>query len=747
MTPTEIRLRLRALGYHPIPTEGKEPHMPEWQKKLDANDDEIRLWEHLHPYATNTGVLTRYTPLFDADLLLKECADAIEAMARNFFEERGEVLTRTGQAPKRGLVFRTDKPFGKLSVVFETPDGAPSQRLEFLCDGQQFVAFGKHPKTGQPYQWFKRELTDVPHNELPCINEADARELMERATKIALDYGYRVKDDGKATGNGTARPKRKPGEPQTFFQQVNAHSLEFVQEWAKALFPKARYQKGTGAWRVTSKDLGRSLEEDLSLYPDGIWDWGLERPYTPIDLVREYRNLEVLPAALWLCEQMRVQPFMLGYVEAKPKAAPAAPKPTSQPVPDTDWLSKCHRSTTGKPVATLHNAMLALRMDPALVDCFARDEMFCGPMLKAPIPDSRIASKPPRPLTDDDAAALQEWLQQNGLRNIGKDIVHQAIDLCARERAFHPVRNYLDAQVWDRKPRAKHFLTTYLGAKDTPYTQGIGDKFLISMVARIYHPGCKADHMIVIEGPQGALKSTMCSVLAGEWFSDGLPDVSDSKEASQHLRGKWLIEVAEMHAMGKAEASLLKSFITRTTERYRPSYGRKEVIEPRQCIFIGTTNKDLYLRDETGGRRFWPVKCGTINIAALVRDRDQLFAEAVHLYRNGSPWWPDKKFEQDAIIPEQEKRYEGDVWEPIVRKYVTGKPKVTLLEVAVHALKFEIEPPHYAEGEDRPARGTPIARLGTADQRRLTAIMVTLGWQPKRDMHGRWWEAPKKVAS
>jgi predicted P-loop ATPase len=385
---------------------------------------------------------------------------------------------------------------------------------------------------------------------------------------------------------------------------------------------------------------------------------------------------------------------------------------------ERDFLSDAQRDARGALVPNLANALHMLRNAPLIYDVFAFDEMLRAPLLTRPLPLRGTDEMPnatedlPREVRDTDVTQLQEWLQLKGLQKIGRDPVHQAVDLRAREMSFHPVREYLDSLDWDGVPRLETWLSFYLKGEPSPYAEGIGRMFFVAMVARIFEPGCKMDYMLVLESPQGNRKSTTCAILGGEWFSDCLPDVREGKEVAQHLRGKWLVEVAEMSALSKAENAALKAFLTRTTERYRPPFGRKEVIEPRQCVFIGTTNKTAYLRDETGGRRYWPVRVGLADTDALARDRHQLFAEAVHLYRAGAKWWPDSEFERRHIKPEQEARFETDAWEELIAEFLHPRQSsVTVGEIATQCLAME------------------RARIGTADRNRITNVLERLGWR------------------
>jgi len=394
------------------------------------------------------------------------------------------------------------------------------------------------------------------------------------------------------------------------------------------------------------------------------------------------------------------------------------------------WKSACLVGPKGGLMANIHNALMAVRCDPDLRECYAYDEM-----QRTIVVVREIGSIDPicRRVIEADYVDLVEWLQANGgMGGMGLDTARAALDRRAHERAFHPVIDYLNAVQWDGVPRLGVWLSSYLGAELNETNAHIGRMFLTAMIARVVQPGCKADHMIVLEGPQGVLKSSACSVLAGEWFSDHLPDVTSGKEASSHLRGKWLIEVAEMHAFSRAEATRLKSFISRQVEQYRPAFGRVEVYEPRQCVFVGTTNEDQYLRDATGGRRFWPVKTGVsgrIQIELLAQYRDQLFAEAMDNFNNGGTWWPDAQFERELLKPIQAARYAGDIWEDRIDQYLAGKTRVTVNDIAREGLF--IEP----------------AQMRQEHNVRIANILRERGWVARRSTKARWWELLPSQAS
>ncbi len=391
------------------------------------------------------------------------------------------------------------------------------------------------------------------------------------------------------------------------------------------------------------------------------------------------------------------------------------------PIP---WLEKCCRE--GKRIVpNLASAMAALRHAREITYCFAFDEMANTAVVLDELPaspDSIESSAPlPHPVGEAEVSQLQEWLQWQGLPRIARDTLHHAVELRALERRFHPVRDYLNALEWDGTKRVEKWLSYYLGAEPSPYVGAVGRMFLVAMVARVMRPGCQADYLLVFDGPQGTGKSSACRILGGEWFSNNLPHLENGKDAAQHLRGRWLVVIEELASLGKAEADSIKHFVTRSHERYRPPYAAKEVTEARQCVFIGTTNRSAYLRDETGGRRFWPVKTGAIDLVALEHDRDQLFAEALELYDAGVAWWPDAEFEREHIVPEQEDRYEADAWEPIVKAYIAERSRVMVSEVAREALFID------------------LGRIGTGEQRRVAAILQRLGWVSFRSNGVRWY--------
>ena len=340
------------------------------------------------------------------------------------------------------------------------------------------------------------------------------------------------------------------------------------------------------------------------------------------------------------------------------------------PIPKPAWFRRLRLDLAGAPERNEANVIVALTSDPAFAGVLAFDEFGQEIVVRQPLPWDSARPFLPRPWEDADDIRTAEWLQLRGI-NVAPVVVSRAVGAVARELRIHPVRDWLDTLKWDGTPRIETWTSAYLGAEPTAFNHTIGALWLISAVARIYRPGVKADHMLILEGPQGARKSTAIKVLAGEdWFTDELPELG-SKDAALHMQGVWIVEIAELDAIGRAEVSRIKAFLTRTTDRFRPPYGRYTVEVPRQCVFAGTVNPDTYLRDETGNRRFWPLRCGTIDIAVLARDRDQLWAEAVHRFRAGAIWWIEDPALLAEAREEQDRRYQSDAWDDLIEHWLT----------------------------------------------------------------------------
>lgn len=387
------------------------------------------------------------------------------------------------------------------------------------------------------------------------------------------------------------------------------------------------------------------------------------------------------------------------------------------------WLNKLSRSKRGL-LKLSRNAELILIHDDRWKGVIAWDDFRQTIVFRQPPPwDPDIAPAVPHgELTDSDVIRLQGWLSRHHGLHLGREVTAGALLVAAEHTSGHEVRDYLRGLVWDGGSRVEAWASRYLGAEDSAYTRLVSRYYLTSAVARIMEPGCKVDTMIVLEGPQGARKSTALKTLFGpEWFSDTPLDL-ESKDRFVALRGCWGAEWAELDAMRKSDIARIKSFLSSSRDRYRPPYGRGLVDVPRQCVFAGTTNPDAYLRDPTGNRRFWPIRCGGVDVEALAADRDQIWAEAVQIYKGHSRgdcecrWWPEGD-EVAMLRGEQDERIEPDPWDDIVTDWLTGRlahAYVTTADILGSALDIE------------PGKRT------RADEGRVGAILGRLGWARER---------------
>lgn len=328
---------------------------------------------------------------------------------------------------------------------------------------------------------------------------------------------------------------------------------------------------------------------------------------------------------------------------------------------------------------------------------------------------------------DDDDDELDLWLSKEYDIRAGKDVCGRAAGLVGRRNSYHPVRDWLDTLVWDGSKRLDTWLTKYLGAivpdgdvRSPDYYAKAGAWWLISAIARIYRPGCQADHVLLLEGQQGIGKSSALRILFRQHFSDTPLRIGD-KDSYGNLRGVWCYELAELDSLNRAETSASKAFFTSTRDKYRPPYGKRDVISPRQVVFAGTVNHDQYLRDSTGNRRYWPVRCGVMRLRgvdALEADVDQLFAEAKARFDAGDLWYPVEDSDKELFGEQQAQRELGDVYEALIEEGVKGRSDISM--VAIFKDILDTEP----------------SKMTRAEQIRVGEAMRRLGWKKKRQGSG-----------
>lgn len=419
---------------------------------------------------------------------------------------------------------------------------------------------------------------------------------------------------------------------------------------------------------------------------------------------------------------------------------------------NVEWLTQLTTTKGGEYEETINNMLIILKNDPNLKGIGARNLFSDRNEVHRKLPWNRNGDY----WTDIDDAGLRNYMEK--IYNLqGRQKLTDALALVFEERAYHPVKVYLDKLKWDGKPRLETLFVEYLGAEDNPYIRAITRKTLVAAVSRIYHPGCKFDYMLTIIGKQGIGKSLIVKKLGMQWFSDTVTDIK-GKEAYEALDGVWIMEMGELAALKKAEREAIKGYISKQEDTYRKAFARNVTVNKRQCIFVGTTNDTEFLNDSTGGRRFWIVETDASKRTKTVWDDlsqqevDQIWAEALYYYHDGENiMYMDKNISEHATMVQaqhsQHNTYIGVVLEFLKAELPVDWDNKSLLErrqwINANDDFRENEDPLLIERTKVSAievwceaLGKDIAQLTNATARQINEAIESLeGW--KRDKYPR----------
>lgn len=366
-----------------------------------------------------------------------------------------------------------------------------------------------------------------------------------------------------------------------------------------------------------------------------------------------------------------------------------------------EWKADLEYTKSGKLQCTIGNIILVLENDPALKGHIVRD-LFAG--IDAVV-DGLPWNKQATQWTDNDDANLRVWLEKN-YDITGKEKIADAMTAVLTRHSFHPIRDYLNGLVWDNTPRLERLIIDYIGAEDTELNRTMTRKHFTAAVTRVFRPGCKYDYCLIMTGAEGAGKSTLLDKMGGQWFNDSIT-TTEGKDGMDQLRRAWIVEMGELASIKRSDVEGVKAYLSKRVDIYRAAYARRTAEHPRQCVFCGTTNEAFFLKGDNGNRRFWVIAVDPALRkysnwqAALVRDRDQLWAEAVAYYHQGEKLYLDDTLEAQAR--KRQEAYNDDSDDPVVsmlHKYLDTKLPVdwTTRDIADRRRYLRSPDPLDAEG-------------------------------------------------
>jgi len=671
MTPIERALAWARAGYPvlPVDPERRRPRIKAWPTGATCDENQIRMWWARWPDA----VVARVTGVRSGDVVLDIDRKPGKPDGLLSLGQAGHVLP-----PGPRYVTRS----GGWHCLFAYPGHYCRTRVGVLPsvdtrgDGGYVVVYGDPPDRGT--------LPTLPPWLASMIETAD--------------------DDGKRFAGTGAAPEHP---------RDRNHALSIIE---------AAIRKLAGAGEGSRNDALNSAAHTVGslIYAvpemaDDLW--------SQLEAVAELVGLESDEIAATLAsgwESGTLRPMgaptpPAAMLEAPAWLPPGVSDTPTEREPVRGYYEQLQQDGRGQYRCNFHNAKIVI----------ARDARYEGRLVYDEFQQTRLILDGGewRLIRDPDILNAQLYMQTLGMWSMAMETVARAMEAVADDHRQHPVREWLNGLMWDGVERLSYWLRDYLGAEDSPYVRGVARMSLLQAVARIYEPGCKADYMTVLVGPQGIGKSTALRALmpVGDWFHDS-PPAPDSDRMSQYLAGKWVVEFAELQSMSRADEKVLKSFLSSSEENYRRPYAREVIREPRQCVFFGTTNESVFLRDPTGARRYWPVET-TRGGDAIGAVRDQIWAETVAAYRAGEPRWGEETFEE-LRREATESRYDADPWEEAIAAWIDkpeadGLPpaRVTVASVALGAL------------------GLHISRLGRVESNRIASALVRLGWHRYR-AHG-----------